>query len=327
MAASNRAALQTALLSVRGLRRRRLGHISPTDYPQNGLDKWGLAAAKAGVLSGGGGRPAPRASLVLGGGKSPISKRRNGINEPVAVASGSTTNGSKKNVVIGRGGGGDANAEIRKFVSPNVMDQHQSSSSFMAGGNQRCVNRSSYQPNSLSPRTIFDHSSVRINDDANSSSTASCSSSVASNNDEKKKNHTINSNRHGKYSSDLIVVLDMDECLIHSQFLSDKLVDKYRQVEDRPPTTSSESLLNRGVDDNIISNNNRDESSLFLNACDSFRISLPDGDMVKVNKRPNLDIFLKEITSKFETYIFTAAMEVSQSQMHGTHLVHATAHH
>jgi hypothetical protein len=302
--ASNRAALQTALLSVRGLRRRRLGHIGPADFPQNGLDKWGLAAARAGALGGGGGgggRPAPRASLVLGGDK-PISKRRNGLNGP-AVAVGLTTNGGTNHVVNGAGGGGDASEEFRRLVSSSMTDQHQSSSSSMARDSQRCVNGSSSQTNGISPRPNADDSPVHPNDDANYVSTASSSSSVASSSDEEKKICIINndSNRHGKYSSDLIVVLDMDECLIHSQFLSDRLVDKYRQIEDRPPTTSSESKVET-------------ESSLFLNACDSFRISLPDGDMVNVNKRPNLDIFLKEITSKFETYIFTAAMEVSLSQ-------------
>ena len=294
--ASNRAALQTALLSVRGLRRRRLGHIGPADFPQNGLDKWGLAAARAGALGGGGGgRPAPRASLVLGGEK-PISRRRNGLNGP-AVAVGLTTNGGTNHVV------GDASEEFRRLVSSSMTDQHQSSSSSVARGSQRFVNGYSSQTNGVSPRTNSDDSPVRPNDDAHSISTAIGSSSVAPSSDEEKKIDIINSNRnrHGKYSSDLIVVLDMDECLIHSQFLSDRLVDKYRQIEDRPPTTSSESKVEA-------------ESSLFLNACDSFRISLPDGDMVNVNKRPNLDIFLKEITSKFETYIFTAAMEVSLSQ-------------
>ena len=290
--ASNRAALQTALLSVRGLRRRRLGHIGPADFPQNGLDKWGLAAARAGALGGGGGggggRPAPRASLVLGGEK-PISKRRNGLNGP-AVAVGLTTNGGTNHVVNGAGGGGDASEEFRRLVSSSMTEQH-------------CVNGSSSQTNGVSSRNNAHDSPVQPNDDANSISTASSSCSVASSSDEEKKIGIISSdsNRHGKYSSDLIVVLDMDECLIHSQFLSDRLVDKYRQIEDRPPTTSSESKVET-------------ESSLFLNACDSFRISLPDGDMVNVNKRPNLDIFLKEITSKFETYIFTAAMEVSLSQ-------------
>jgi len=300
--ASNRAALKTALLSVRGLRRRRIGHIGPADFPQNGLDKWGLAAARAGALSGGGGgRPAPRASLVLGGEK-PISKRRNGLNGP-AVAAGLTTNGCNNHVVNGGGGGGDASEEFRRLVSSSMTEQHQSSSSSMTRGSQRCVNGSSSQTNGVSSRTNAHDSPVQPNDDANSITTASSSSSVASSSDEEKKIGIINSdsNRHGKYSSDLIVVLDMDECLIHSQFLSDHLVDKYRQIEDRPPATSSESKVET-------------ESSLFLNACDSFRISLPDGDMVNVNKRPNLDIFLKEITSKFETYIFTAAMEVSLSQ-------------
>ena len=99
----------------------------------------------------------------------------------------------------------------------------------------------------------------------------------------------------GKYASDLVVVLDMDECLIHSQFLSDRLVDKYRQVEDRPSTSAK---------------GNNEEAFLWS----TFRIKLPDGDLVNVNKRPNLDLFLKEITSKFETYIFTAAMEVSATE-------------
>jgi len=83
------------------------------------------------------------------------------------------------------------------------------------------------------------------------------------------------------------VVLDMDECLIHSQF-PDQLADKYRQVEDRPTSSST-------------------------HHCESFGINLPDGDFVKVNKRPHLEIFLQEITSKYETHIFTAAMEVYAS--------------
>ncbi len=299
-----------ALLSVRGLRRRRLGHVSPTDFPQNGLDKWGLAAARVGALGGGGGggggRPAPRASLVLGGEK-PIGKRRNGLNG-TAVAAGLTTNGCKNHVVNGGGGGGGgAGEESRRLVSSSMTDRHQSSSSSTAMDGQRRVNGSSSRTSGTSPRTDVDDSPVRPNDDANGIVTASSSSSVASSSDEEKNSCIINgngngsSNRHGKYSSDLIVVLDMDECLIHSQFLSDRLFDKYRQIEDRPPAANS--------------SESRVESSLFLNACDSFRISLPDGDMVNVNKRPNLEIFLREITSKFETYIFTAAMEVSPSRV------------
>ncbi len=54
-----------------------------------------------------------------------------------------------------------------------------------------------------------------------------------------------------EYESDLIVILDMDECLIHSKFLS-----------------------------------------------------------TPGNKRPYLDEFLQQVTSRFETHVFTAAMEI-----------------
>lgn len=84
--------------------------------------------------------------------------------------------------------------------------------------------------------------------------------------------------------SDMVLVLDMDECLIHSQFLSNT---EYRQDEYRP------SAISKSVE--------------------SFRIELPDGDLVQVNKRPGLDEFLQTVTSKFETHIFTAAMEVYAS--------------
>lgn len=104
--------------------------------------------------------------------------------------------------------------------------------------------------------------------------------------------------RNGQYESDLIVVLDMDECLIHSRFLSDQAVD-YRQDENRPDPSGSKFV--------------EEAESIILSACESFRVTLPDGDFVQVNKRPNLDLFLREVTSRFETYVFTAAMEVYAS--------------
>ena len=256
-----------------------------------------------GGVVGGGGRPVPRASLVLGGEK-PTNRRRGGLNgSAVAVtAAGMHVNGGG-----GGGGGGDAHAEIRRLVTSSMIDQNKTSSTSVAWDRQRRVDESS----SLSHRTNVDNSSAQPDNDAKSTFMANGSTVVRSDDE---------TTKHGKYSSDLIVVLDMDECLIHSQFLSDRLVDKYRQIEDRPSAASSESSFHRGVDDDNKNNNNKNnniraeaESALSLNACDSFRISLPDGDIVNVNKRPNLDIFLKEITSKFETYIFTAAMEVSQS--------------
>ena len=82
--------------------------------------------------------------------------------------------------------------------------------------------------------------------------------------------------KDGTYKSNLIVVLDMDECLIHSQFLSD--VDKYRQVEDRPSSVSSDdssssessSAASSNSDINIILNSSANKKGLTL---DQFNIN------------------------------------------------------
>jgi len=250
-----------ALLSLRGLRRRRLGHIGPNHY-QNDLDKWGRKKKNGtpnsllGVT--GGKRPAPRASLVLGGQQPPL-RRRNGLDGLASKKSVTKMNGSDMNNENGL----IANAFEQRIVRTSRSYANGASGTNGLNGSSRLHQRTSEHDES----------------------------------DEKQKGG-------GQYSSDLVVVLDMDECLIHSQFLSDQLVDKYRQVEDRPATSSSS--FHQGYD-------NEESESIILSTCQSFRISLPDGDLVNVNKRPNLDIFLKEITSRYETYIFTAAMEVYAS--------------
>jgi Dullard-like phosphatase family protein len=95
-----------------------------------------------------------------------------------------------------------------------------------------------------------------------------------------------------QYDSDLIVFLDMDECLVHSQFLSSpysaqSLAHQLQQQQRRQtPTTTTATV-------------------------DSFRIILPDdGGLVHVHLRPGLDRFLAHITARYETHIFTAAMPV-----------------
>lgn len=126
----------------------------------------------------------------------------------------------------------------------------------------------------------------------------------------------------GKYESDLVVVLDMDECLIHSQFLSQQAKafsapeldsssssgddgdgtvqqeDKYRQPDLRPTKSSA------------FHTDGEEAESIIASNCEYFRIHLPDGDLVHVNKRPNLDSFLADVTARFETHIFTAALDV-----------------
>lgn len=93
------------------------------------------------------------------------------------------------------------------------------------------------------------------------------------------------------YESDLVVVLDMDECLIHSQFLQGPGAKYAYQVQQKGSSSAS-------VDD---------DSAKSVN---TFNITLPDGERVLVHERPHLHEFLKEVSSKYETHIFTAAMEV-----------------
>lgn len=88
------------------------------------------------------------------------------------------------------------------------------------------------------------------------------------------------------YDSDLVVVLDMDECLIHSQFLQGPGAKYAHQVK------------------------RTDGSSLDSSSVDTFHIRLPDGENVRVHERPYLHEFLEKVSEKYETHVFTAAMEV-----------------
>ncbi len=104
-------------------------------------------------------------------------------------------------------------------------------------------------------------------------------------NDKNKENNKSNRT----YESDLVVVLDMDECLIHSQFLQGPGAKYAHQVQQQQGSSSSNGN-SKGVD--------------------TFHITLPDGERVLVHERPHLHDFLREVSSKYETHIFTAAMEV-----------------
>lgn len=109
-----------------------------------------------------------------------------------------------------------------------------------------------------------------------------------------------------QFESDLVVVLDMDECLIHSQFFQQNINNKsYRQQE-----------ADRDDQPNTFAHDDYEPTSLIpTSACESFQLNLPDGDLVQVHKRPNLDLFLRTITSRYETHVFTAAMEVYASPL------------
>jgi len=98
-----------------------------------------------------------------------------------------------------------------------------------------------------------------------------------------------------RYESDLIVVLDMDECLIHSKFLSTPAAAQVYAHQLRRQAGGSDGDGDTNSNTTLV---------------DSFRVTLPDGDLVHVNVRPGLETFLRQVTAKYETHIFTAAMEV-----------------
>ncbi|TMW68421.1 hypothetical protein Poli38472_005889 [Pythium oligandrum] len=79
----------------------------------------------------------------------------------------------------------------------------------------------------------------------------------------------------------IALVLDMDECLVHSKFYNE--MAEYRQDEYRP-----ESLQEYE---------------------DSFDIEMEDGERAIVYKRPGLDRFLEEASKHFDLYVFTAGLE------------------
>mmetsp|Transcript_6535 Transcript_6535/g.14186 ORF Transcript_6535/g.14186 Transcript_6535/m.14186 type:complete len:447 (-) Transcript_6535:134-1474(-) len=275
----NAAKLQTALQhSFRPLRRRRLGHIGPNHY-SNELDKWGRKKSHGAApsLAAGGRRiPAPRASLILGHGGNGSNggsgyggsvQRRNGDGATLTNFNGSAAASSSNGKTLLNGSRhGSANGTNGK------SDYHHR----IALRDKNLINGPTFLNGQIHNINI-DH------DDATSPN--------------EEATHRKSDYPSSGYASDLVVVLDMDECLIHSQFLSDQIHDKYRQAEERPaghaPFQHAE-----------------EAEAIIATTCENFKISLPDGDLVHVNKRPNLDLFLREITAKFETYIFTAAMEV-----------------
>jgi Dullard-like phosphatase family protein len=83
-------------------------------------------------------------------------------------------------------------------------------------------------------------------------------------------------------SERIALVLDMDECLVHTKVTSDK---EYRQNEDRPESTRKDYP-------------------------ESFEVTMDDGEKVVVNKRPGLEKFLQEASQYFDLYVFTAGLEV-----------------
>ena len=88
--------------------------------------------------------------------------------------------------------------------------------------------------------------------------------------------------------STLNVVLDLDECMVHSTFLDDD--EAYRQYEESRETK----------------NNDKNDNSLT-----KLDIQCEDGAPVSVALRPNLIPFLKELhTQNYNVFAFTAALPI-----------------
>ena len=89
-----------------------------------------------------------------------------------------------------------------------------------------------------------------------------------------------------EYESNLVVVLDLDECLIHSEFVTGPGAEYAHQVKRANGAALGESSV------------------------DTFNITLPDGELVCVHERPHLREFLARVSEKYETHVFTAGMDV-----------------
>lgn len=81
----------------------------------------------------------------------------------------------------------------------------------------------------------------------------------------------------------LTVVLDMDECIIHTTDFSDD-ASGYRQTE-----ASRDEAVKREVA--------------------TFQLKMGDGVTATVHKRPGLEDFLTACAAEFDTYVFTAGTE------------------
>eukprot|EP00750_Incisomonas_marina_P031510 INCI8213.1.p1 GENE.INCI8213.1~~INCI8213.1.p1 ORF type:complete len:390 (+),score=75.36 INCI8213.1:388-1557(+) len=90
----------------------------------------------------------------------------------------------------------------------------------------------------------------------------------------------------------LAVVLDMDECMLHTTSFSEGDTQRYRQEEDRP---------------NLKARNK--------NAPLTVTFRMFDGCRGTANLRPHLHWFLDKCTAHFDTYVFTAGTEAYASPL------------
>ena len=95
----------------------------------------------------------------------------------------------------------------------------------------------------------------------------------------------------------LLVVLDMDECMIHSHF-DEEVEGELRQKEHRPDANAE-----------------GDEGGSELPVVRSFMLTMSDGSECRVSVRPGLEDFLRACCEHFDTYVFTAGVEMYASPL------------
>lgn len=117
-------------------------------------------------------------------------------------------------------------------------------------------------------------------------------------------NNNNNNKRHwqvmkppdrSNYTSDLVVVLDLDECLIHAEII------------DEPCPASSSSSSSYAYQKVPNHNNKSLPRGAATTGVEAFWVQLDQNCSALVHMRPGLLDFLQEITSQYETHIYTAS--------------------
>ena len=219
----------------------------------------------------------------------------------VAAAAPATSASALRGFSSWSNGSNNSTKRSRNFASVTCPQHHQQQQQQLkyprANGRRPIINGKSvaFHVNDLKNMTTTNQQPQRPPSLVASSSSSSSSSQLSSNNKPLSglDNNTAEYVPIRQYESDLVVVLDMDECLIHSQFL-----------QMNSPGAKYAHQVKRS---NGFNNTSGDGSN---DVVDTFNITLPDGELVRVHERPFLHDFLHEVSQKYETHIFTAAMEV-----------------
>lgn len=154
------------------------------------------------------------------------------------------------------------------------------------------------------------HMKDLVNNGSYADSSSDSSSGTTRSSSRSSSSSSSTSEKKRSYESDLIVVLDMDECLIHSKFLSSPAAAQVYAHQVRRQHNHEHGKNNSANQDDSGRDGSSSSQTAAVKIVDSFNVTLPDGDLVHVNVRPGLAEFLEQVTAKHETHIFTAAMEV-----------------